>query len=106
MAASRSASIGALFLLLIALLLSPDNVAAKIRVYGRKDKNASDRDDASESAVGGTSTVKSVEVCDEIMARSVVMANEEKAAVIVERDEALASMKTAEERIAELEQVS
>ena len=45
------------------------------------------------------------QTCDELMARSLVRANDEKASAIGERNEALANVTASAEKIAELEQV-
>ena len=128
MASSRSATAPAatrrqqLLILLIGLLvvLSPHCVGAKL--FKRRDKNAPAKaiestpessaaaaapaDD--ETAVVATETAETTteQVCDEMLARSLVKANDDKAAAIAERDETLTKFTAGEEKVAELEQVS
>ena len=109
-----------LLILLIGLLvvLSPHCVGAKL--FKRRNKNApaqaiesttpGSSDDAAPAAddataVGATQTTTE-QVCDEMLARSLVKANDDKAAAIAERDEALTKVSAGEERVAELEEVS
>ena len=125
MASSRSATAPAatrrqqLLILLIGLLvvLSPHCVGAKL--FKRRDKNAPSKaiestpesSDAAaapaddETAIVTTETTTE-QVCDEMLARSLVKANDDKAAAIAERDEALTKVTAGEVKVAELEQVS
>ena len=109
-----------LLILLIGLLvvLSPHCVGAKL--FKRRDKNApaqtiestpesSDDDAPPAAAVEETAVATETaaeQVCDEMLARSLVKANDDKAAAIAERDEALTKVTAGEVKVAELEQVS
>lgn len=105
-----------LLILLIGLIvvLSPHCVGAKL--FKRRKKNApaqaiestpesSDGATPAETAVGAAQAATE-QACDEMLARSLVKANDEKAAAIAERDEALTKVSAGEEKVAALEQVS
>ena len=109
-----------LLILLIGLLvvLSPHCVGAKL--FKRRDKNApaqtieatpESSDDAAPTAAAVEETAVATEtaaqqVCDEMLARSLVKANDDKATAIAERDEALTKVSAGEDKVAQLEQVS
>ena len=109
-----------LLILLIGLLvvLSPHCVGAKL--FKRRDKNApaqtiestpeSSDDDAPPAAADEETAVATEtaaeQVCDEMLARSLVKANDDKAIAIAERDEALTKVSAGEDKVAQLEQVS
>ena len=104
-----------LLILLIGLIvvLSPHCVGAKL--FKRRKKNApaqaiestpeSSGATSAETAVGAAQTATE-QACDDMLARSLVKANDDKAAAIAERDEALAKVSAGEEKVAALEQVS
>jgi hypothetical protein len=111
MGSSRSATAPAvtrrqqLLLLLIGLLVvSPQCVGANLFKRGKKKAPAKAIESTSESSDAALAEQPTEQVCDHL-ARSLVKANDEKAAAIAEREEALAKIVTSEERIAELEQV-
>ena len=92
----------------ILLVLSPHCVGAKL--FKRRNKKAptkaiSESSDSSSSATAAAAHQPAEQTCDELMARSLVKANDEKASAIGERNEALANVTASAEKIAELEQV-
>ena len=114
MAAARRQRRQQLLALLVGLLLvlSPHCVGAKL--FKRRNKKAPTKsielESSSESSDSSSSATAAAhqpaeQTCDELMARSLVKANDEKAAAIVERNEALANVMASAEKIAELEQV-
>lgn len=109
LAAARRQRRQQLLALLVGLLLvlSPHCVGAKL--FKRRNKKAptksiSESSDSSSSATAAAHQ-PAEQTCDELMARSLVKANDEKASAIGERNEALANVTTSAEKIAELEQV-
>ena len=108
-AAARRQRRQQLLALLVGLLLvlSPHCVGAKL--FKRRNKKAptqsiSESSDSSSSATAAAHQ-PAEQTCDELMARSLVKANDEKASAIGERNEALANVTASAEKIAELEQV-
>ena len=110
-----------LLILLIGLLvvLSPHCVGAKL--FKRRDKNAPAQtiESTPESSDGAAAPPPAAveetavatetaaeQVCDEMLARSLVKANDDKATAIAERDEALTKVSAGEDKVAQLEQVS
>ena len=111
MAAARRQRRQQLLALLVGLLLvlSPHCVGAKL-FKRRNKKTKSIESSSSESSDSSSSATAAAhqpaeQTCDELMARSLVKANDEKAAAILERNEALANVMASAEKIAELEQV-
>ena len=109
LAAARRQRRQQLLALLVGLLLvlSPHCVGAKL--FKRRNKKAptksiSESSDSSSSATAAAHQ-PAEQTCDELMARSLVKANDEKASAIGGRNEALANVTTSAEKIAELEQV-
>lgn len=109
LAAARRQRRQQLLALLVGLLLvlSPHCVGAKL--FKRRNKKAptksiSESSDSSSSATAAAHQ-PAEQTCDELMARSLVKANDEKASAIGERNEALANVTASAEKIAELEQV-
>jgi len=110
MAAARRQRRQQLLALLVGLflVLSPHCVGAKL-FKRRNKKTKSIESSSSESSDSSSATAAAHQpagqTCDELMARSLVKANDEKAAAILERNEALANVMASAEKIAELEQV-